>query len=216
MLMKLVTFDLDGTLVNTSPGIYNSVRFAESKMGLTPIPDSDLRKFVGPPPKKNYMELYGLSEEDAFEATKYHREYGSTKAFMEADVYEGIPELLDALKEAGYKLSVATLKNEKIAHQVLEHAGIADKFDTIVGMDDNESRTKCDTIHIGMQRTGCEDCVLIGDSQYDYEGALAAGVKFIGATYGFGFEPDAEYPFPVFEKSNDLTIVELISRIYEK
>lgn len=53
---ELVIFDLDGTLLDTSPGIFNSVRFAEQQMGFTPILDARLKEFVGPPPKSMYMK----------------------------------------------------------------------------------------------------------------------------------------------------------------
>ena len=80
---QLIIFDLDGTLLDTSPGIYNSVRYAEKQMGFAPIPDEQLREFVGPPPKQMYMRKYGVDEETALAAVRWHREYGREKAVYE-------------------------------------------------------------------------------------------------------------------------------------
>ena len=192
----LVIFDLDGTLLNTSAGIFNSVRYAEQNMGLNPIANERLKEFVGPPPKSMYMKVYGLDEEKAFEAAKFHREYGRTKAIYEAVLYDGVLELLKGLKNSGYKLAVSTLKGQKIAEAVLENFEIAKYFDVIVGMDEKESLTKCMTIKLAMDYVNVsQKAVMIGDSQYDYDGATEAGIDFIGVTYGFGFDTSHNYPF---------------------
>ena len=193
---ELIIFDLDGTLLDTSPGIFNSVRYAESQMKLLPIPAARLSEFVGPPPKSMYMKVYGLDEDQALLAAQKHREYGRTKAIYDAGIYPGIPELLSQLKAKGYKLAVATLKSQQIAEVILEHYGLHRYFDAIVGMDPQETLTKCRTIQLAVQHTGtCGKVLLVGDSQYDWIGAQEADIDFVGALYGFGFGRDGQYPF---------------------
>lgn len=184
----LILFDLDGTLLDTSPGIFNSVRYAEEKMGFDKIPDARLRDFVGPPPKQMYQSVYNVDEPTALQAAKYHREYGRKKAIYEAKVYPGIVELLKKLKEDGYKTGVATLKSQTIAEHVLQIHGLTEYFDCIVGMDENETLTKKDTVLISIEKTKSKKAVLIGDSIYDYDGAVKAEIDFIGVTYGFGIK----------------------------
>ena len=121
MKYELIIFDLDGTMLDTSPGIFNSVRYAEKKMGFKPIDENQLASFVGPPPKEMYMKTYNVDEETAMQAAKYHREYGREKAVFEASVYNGIPELLNSLKKSGVKLAVATLKSQTIAEKILKN-----------------------------------------------------------------------------------------------
>ena len=157
-------------------------------MGFPRIPDSRLQEFVGPPPKAMYQIVYSLDEETALQAAKYHREYGKEKAIYEAEKYPGIYELLEKLKKSEYKLAVATLKSQAIAEKVLSIHGIGDFFDCIVGMDENESLTKCDTIRFAMKKTSSKQAVLIGDSIYDYDGAQEAKIDFIGVLYGFGIK----------------------------
>ncbi len=206
MKYELVIFDLDGTLLDTSSGIFNSVRYAEKEMGFLPIKDDRLREFVGPPPKSMYMKIYNVDEATAFQAAQKHREYGRSKAIFEAKVYPGIEELLQSLKENGYKLAVSTLKAQKIAESVLKNFALFDYFDAVIGMDEKESLTKSMTIRQAIRQTGTAGNVLmIGDSQYDYDGAIEENVDFIGAMYGFGFSNSAVYPFDKIQTPGELT-----------
>lgn len=201
MKYELMIFDLDGTLLDTSPGIFNSVRYAEKKMGFEPIPDERLREFVGPPPREMYKKIYGVDEDTALQAAKYHREYGRTKAIYEASVYPGIEETLKILKDAGMKLAVATLKSQKIAENILENFELLQYFDSVVGMDESETMTKYKTILKVIEETETTGkAVMVGDSQYDLDGAEEAGVDFIAVLYGFGF--DKNYPGNLRSKTN--------------
>lgn len=203
---EVVLFDLDGTLVNTSEGIFNSVRYAEKMMGFHPVSNEQLSSFVGPPPVQSYMANHKVTEEVAREATKHHREYGLKHGIYEAEVYEGIPKLLGLLKESGVKLGVCTLKRQDVAEKVLEHFGLLQYFDVVVGIDNQESLTKADTIDLALQAihgTEKDEVVLVGDSVYDAEGAKEAQVDFIGVLYGFGLH----------KKQKDYYIVETVGEL---
>ena len=195
---ELVIFDLDGTLLDTSQGIFNSVRYAENKMGLRPVSDDVLRTFLGPPPQKMYSKIYGLNEKEAFMAAKLHREYGLKKAINEAVVYPNILDTLNFIGEEGYKLAVATLKSQNIAEKILSNYELLGYFDCVVGMDAYESMTKEQTISKAVLDTETKgEAVMVGDSIIDMIGAELAGADFIGALYGFGFsEPvDSKWHF---------------------
>lgn len=188
---QLVIFDLDGTLLNTSKGIYNSVRYAEKELKLKPIDDDLLKEFVGPPPKLMYMKHYALSEEEALAATKKHREYGRTKAIFEAQEYPEMKKTLMTLRNKGYKLAVATLKSQDIAETILFNFGLKEYFDCILGMDGEEKLTKSMIIKKAIEKCECSGkAVMIGDSENDFIGANEAGIDFIGVTYGFGYSKD--------------------------
>ncbi len=205
MKYELIIFDLDGTLLNTSEGIFNSVRYAEQQMGLFPISEERLQEFVGPPPKEMYMRVYGVSEDIALGAARKHREYGKSKAIYEAKPYPNVRSTLSLLKSQGYKLAVATLKSKPIADKVLRLNQLYDFFDVVVGMDENETFTKCETINMTKNLLGCnETSLMVGDSLYDYEGAIEAKVDFLGVTYGFGFHKNAQYEFDTIDTFVDL------------
>lgn len=193
---KTIVFDLDGTLLNTSIGIFNSVRYAEAKMELHPISSDQLGSFIGPPPSEMYQKHYSLSESEALEATAFHREYATTHGVYESFVYNGVIELIELLKIQGFNLAVATLKSQNLAVEILEHHNIANYFEAIVGIDQSESLTKADTIKIALTKMNIEnanDVIMIGDSIYDAMGANEVGCKFIGVLYGFGFNSKREY-----------------------
>lgn len=185
-----IIFDLDGTLIDSSKGIFNSVRYAEKMMGFNPIGEDRLKEFVGPPPKKMYADIYNVSEKAAIKATQFHREYGKKYAIYESEVYCGMCELLKCLSEKGYKISVATLKSQNIAEKILEHHGLKKYFSAIVGMDEEETLTKVKTIQLAMDKVGVKDkalTLMVGDTYYDLQGAQEVGISFIPALYGFGF-----------------------------
>lgn len=185
-----VLFDLDGTLLDTSQGILNCIVYTEQNMPLPPLSRAQQKTFIGPPLLQSFINNYRLEEKDAIRAVEIYRERYHQKGVLEACTYEGIPELLDALKHSGKHLAVATLKLEEYAGKVLEHVDLNDCFECIAGADRMGRRTKADVIGECLKQTGCKEpgaAVLVGDSRYDMEGALAAGVDFIGVTYGFGF-----------------------------
>lgn len=204
MKHDLVIFDLDGTLLDTSPGIFGSVRYAEQVLKLKPIGENELREFVGPPPREMYRKKYNLSDEDALKATSAHRKYGLEKAIYEAEKYDGMQDVLEELKNRNLKTAVATLKKQKIAETVLGNYSLDKYFDVIIGMDDEETFTKKMTITKAMEAVGASRAVMVGDSEYDYQGALDAGVDFVGVLYGFGFRKDESYPFRTVNSPTEL------------
>lgn len=195
---ELLIFDLDGTLLDTSRGIFNSVRYAEKQMGLVPVADTVLEQFVGPPPKQMYMKHHGLDESMALKAAQKHREYGRAKAVYEAAMYPDMEMTLNTLKKNGYKLAVATLKSQDIAETILENFKLKKYFDVIVGMDSDEKLTKSMIINKVIKKCNCKgNAVMIGDSENDFIGACKAGIDFIGVTYGFGYNESqaSDYQF---------------------
>lgn len=202
-----VVFDLDGTLLNTTRGVLKSVRFAIGEMGLPMLPDEAVNRFVGPPMQDSFVREYGLSKEEAQRAANIFREHYKTKSLLEAEVYEGIPELLALLKRQGKKLAVATYKRHDYAMDILKHFGIADFCDSMNGADNNNVLTKADILNKCLEEVGNpprDSVVLIGDSEYDSIGAKNAGIDFIGVTYGFGFRTEediAKHPYAAWAES---------------
>ncbi|MBL3715856.1 HAD-IA family hydrolase [Lactococcus garvieae] len=218
-MKKGIIFDLDGTLLDTSEGIFSSVRYALYNMNVHDFHEERLREFVGPSPIKAYQEIIGLSETAAREATTFHRAYGKEKGIYQAEPYLGMTELLSELKEKGYKLGVATLKRQDIAEEILENFKIASCFDKIVGIDFEEKLTKTDTINLVLQGLDLknEEALMIGDTKGDFQGANNAGVDFIAVTYGFGFNQDTDYSTfvkqPLGIANNTLELKEIISKL---
>lgn len=186
---QIAIFDLDGTLLDTGKGIRNSVKYAENQMGLLPLNDDGLDKFIGPAPRDSYMSYHNLSYEMATTAVRLHREYAQARGIYEAEPYEGIKTILSWLKSKSIMLAVATLKREDLAIKILEHFNLARYFNEICGADVQESLTKTHLIRLVLQKTKClaGQAVMIGDTEQDYDAARVCNVAFVGITYGYGF-----------------------------
>ena len=191
---KLIIFDLDGTIADTSRGIINCHKHANAMMGNKIEDEKMLASVIGGPLLNTYRTKFGYSEADARLAVDIYRERYATEGFKEAVLYPEMEKTLIALKEKGYRLAVATLKAEKFAIPMLKELGVGDLFDVIHGVDDKDTHTKSSLIDLCIKELECtkEESVLVGDSIHDARGAMESGIDFIAATYGFGFKTENE------------------------
>ncbi len=179
-------FDLDGTLLDTSPGILESVRFSLRKYGYPELSEEVMYTFVGPPLVDSYMRCLGCSREDAEKLTAAYREYYPTGPMFNAVPYGGIYDALAKLKNRGVVLSIATSKPAVFSSRVAARFGFDRYFSELRGADLQGKLSKADLIRACVGQTDPRGCVMVGDTQYDAEGAYEAGVPFIGVSYGFG------------------------------
>lgn len=190
MRYRLFIFDLDGTLVDTSPGIMDSVRYVEKTMGLAPVTGEQLRTFIGPPLEESFSRYYDTDPERVRAMVNCYREWYREHGVGNGVLYPGIPEILDSISAAGAYSAVATLKHHSMAALSLERFGLATRFDTVAARDENHP-DKADLIRLVMETLRWADpssVLMIGDSRYDGVGAGEAGVDFAALTYGFGFD----------------------------
>lgn len=192
---KAVLFDFDGTLVDSSEGIFKSLAYAFEKDG-RPVPDTQtLRKFIGPPIYDSFKTLFGYRDEKIDFMVKKYRERYRAQGYREVRVYDGIPALLQKLKANGVKIATASSKPTVFIEQILKEQGLFSYFDYIGGtLFDNISSDKTAIIQETMQALGvaAEDCVMIGDRLYDIRGAKGADVPCIAVLFGFGSRAEFE------------------------
>ena len=188
-----ILFDLDGTLTDPGEGIRNSVAHALNYYGLQ-MSTAELNRFIGPPLAEGFQEFCGFSAGQAAEAVEHYREYYREKGMLENRVYEGIPELLAHLREAGKILAVATSKPEVFARKILRHYGLGDYFQVIAGSELDGSRSKKHEVAAyALSRCLVSDsgrAVLVGDRRHDVEGARLVGIDAVGVTFGYGSEEE--------------------------
>lgn len=189
-MYKYLFYDLDGTLTESGPGIMNSARYALAKMGIEEQDEGRLVKFVGPPLSESFPKFYGLNGENTELAIKYFREYFRSRGMFENKPYEGIEEVLAALKGAGYRQVVATSKVYDLAQQILEHFGLAQYFELVEGSDYEGLRgTKELVIREALKKLNISDpseVLMIGDREHDVFGAAANRIDCLGVLYGYG------------------------------
>lgn len=220
MGFRNLLFDLDGTLLNTAPGIMWSLRRCFEEMGLPEKTDEQLRAFIGPPLYESFETYCGLTGEENQRAVrtyqKYFNEYGGRDMI---EPYQGMEQLLHRLQDeknedgsAKYRLFVATTKPETVASQVLKDCGYASCFELIGGaLKDNKGSQKVDVIKRVMKNSGLiTECVeagevpyqseaakrviaeslMIGDRFYDIRGAHYVGMRAAAVAWGFGSETE--------------------------
>ena len=183
---RLVLFDLDGTLVDSSPGIWSSVRYAASVLGLPAPTPGQLRGMVGPPLQDGFALVLGVPAVDVARAVTAYREHYAAGAVLDVTVHDGVPELLDVLAAAGAVLAVATSKPEPFARRVLAHTGLLPSFASVHGATlDGAVRHKDQVVAAALAaHPGGRDPVLVGDRSHDVLGAAAHGLPCIGAGWG--------------------------------
>ena len=201
-MWNTVLFDLDGTLTDSGEGITKSVQYAlEKGFGMNIEDPDELRSFVGPPLHEQFMRCAGLDSSQADEAVRLYRERYTGTGMYENSVYEGVKELLRALKKDGLTVVLASSKPEVFCRQILEHFGLLEYFDLICGSGLDGSRSdKAELIRECLKQLGMEnrreEAVIVGDREYDIIGAKQAGIGSIGVTYGYGSREELEAVWP--------------------
>lgn len=176
---QYILFDLDGTLTYSHPGIYGCIRYALEKLGLPEPKEEQLRCCIGPSLMYSFQNYFHLDEEMAKLATAKYRERYSVIGWQENGVIEGSIETLKALKQAGYKLAMATSKPLIYAAKISEKFGFAPYLDVEVGSGiDGSFPTKASVIAEVMRQFGAtpQQCLMIGDRKHDAEGAKENGI----------------------------------------
>ena len=185
-----VLFDFDGTIMDTSEGIYNAFDYVCDHYGMERKGKDFYSRLIGPPLLDSFRTAFKFSPGQCEDALKVYREYYTPKGLYEVKVYDGIPLLLENLKRAGKILAVASSKPECFVNELLERFGLSGYFDFAGGSDLEETRVKkCDVIEYVLGNLGVKDkavCVMAGDRKFDVQGALEAGISCIGVLWGFG------------------------------
>ncbi|MFC6316926.1 HAD hydrolase-like protein [Corynebacterium gerontici] len=192
--MSVLLIDVDGTIVNSYPGIRASFIHALETIGY-PIPSEErLRKVPGPQIYDTLIDL-GLPPEDAKHGLQAFRKHYRRHGWHNAALFEGWPELLRTLREEGFTLCTATSKNQDLAAQTLEHLGVGDAFDFIGGADVDAGRQGKAAVIDHVLRTLNIDptqqrALMIGDRSHDTEGAAEFDIPTILVQWGHGEEAE--------------------------
>ena len=118
---------------------------------------------------------------------------------FENELYEGIPELLDATCAAGCANIIATSKPQPFAERIIAHFGLTARFQLVCGsLLDGSRTTKSQVIGHALQTLGIspDEAVMIGDRRYDIEGAAGYGMESIAAGWGYAAPGELEAARP--------------------
>ena len=203
--LKLLVFDLDGTLMDSAQDLCNSVNAALKEFGLGPLPDPAIASFVGngaPMLMRRSLALASDAPPDAVDEEQFAKAYQFFLQYYREHkldftyAYEGVLDALKALHDihdapGGPARTMAVLTNKPVrpARGICEGLGLADYFLHIYGGDSFPVK-KPDPLGLRslMEETGArpDETVMIGDSMVDVQTARNAGAWALGCKFGFG------------------------------
>ena len=225
-MLKLLIFDLDGTLADTGQDITNALNYALSPFGGREFSVEETKSMVGSGISKLLESLVpadaAIPERATLENVKKNRpsdvvitrflEHYDNHLIENTVAYPLVKETLAKLGD--YKKAVLSNKREVYSKRVLEGIGILQYFDVVLGSDSVREKKPSPVPVFDLMETyevSKEETLIIGDSNYDIEAGKAAGIKVVAVTYGFRsmkFLRDADFIIDTFDE-----LLEIIPRI---
>jgi phosphoglycolate phosphatase len=188
-MTQVLLLDLDGTLIDSRPGIVGSIYSTLREFGHEPDPAIDLTWAIGPPLGESIPRIlagYGDTRGEAAVAA-YRRHYAAGGLFN-ATLYPGIPEMLAAAARE-FDLVLATSKRRDFASRILDHFGFSSMFRGIYGSEPGgalDHKPELLAHILRQERIASDAAIMVGDRHHDIDGARANGVRVIGVTWGYG------------------------------
>lgn len=217
MTIKNILIDLDGTLTDPKTGIHGSIRFALEKLGQPLADDVNLDWTIGPPLKASLAKLLNTQDDDlAEQALLAYRERFSVTGLFENEVYPLVAETLQQLQLQGYALFLATAKPTIYAKQILIHFNLDQYFTEMYGSELTGERTnKADLIAyiLEQEQLDAQQCIMVGDRQYDVMGARANAIETIAVNYGYATAEELAQAQPVTQISQFSALIESINEL---
>lgn len=197
--IKLVMFDLDGTLVDSIPDLAWSADRTLERLGLPLCGIDKTRDYIGNGlftliKRILTQDMNQEPDPELYEkAVPIFWEYYGNNVCQFSTLYDGAAETLQTLKSQGYKVACITNKAEEFTKTLLRHLQIINLFDQIIG-GDTLARKKPDPLpllHVAdTQQLAIEQCLMVGDSRHDIAAAKAAGISVVGVPYGYNHGED--------------------------
>jgi phosphoglycolate phosphatase len=189
--LRLIVFDLDGTLIDSLGDLTDSANELLARHGARPLADGEVAGMIGDGVGRlvrRVLEARRIDREPRRAVDEFLDIY-DRRLLDRTRAYDGIPEALEALRTTA-RLGVLTNKPGAAAERILQALGLRPPFDWVIGGDGPYGRKpRPDGLQAMMRAAACEPdaTVLVGDSAIDVETARAAGARVCLARYGFGF-----------------------------
>jgi len=196
MKFQHILFDLDGTLIDSSPSILAAFEGAFIKANLQAVKPF-MPEIIGPPLKETLKILLGEDEpEKIVMLAELFKEQYDTVGYKKTSVFSGVEHLLKTLAETETPLYIATNKRFKPTLLILEYLGWLNYFKGIYGLDmpEAKSNTKTELIAYVLKTHAIKpnEAIYIGDRQEDKNAAIANQLNFCYAKWGYDPEANAD------------------------
>lgn len=213
--IRLLIFDLDGTLIDSLPDLTDATNLIRERRGLPQLQTADVRKLVGQGARSLVERaLPGATAGEVDEALDLYLGYNLAHIADKTTVYPGVPETLAALQGVGAPMCVLSNKNVALCREVLSRLGLSDHFSHIFGADSFPFQKPSPEPVLALLRqfeVAPGDCVMVGDSLNDIAAGGGAGVVTVGCSYGYGEKSEldgADYEVADFPSLLDLPFFE--------
>ena len=191
MLYSTVLFDLDGTLLESGPGIFRATNAMLQELGRAPREQTQLRPLIGPPLRMGFSKILGFPASEIERAVTIYRHYYETRDHVLVHPFPGVKIMLEGLRACGIRTGVVTSKVEAAARRHLAAYELAGLIDYVRGAAGDGSGEKTELLRLAvedlnLQGEALASCVMVGDRYFDLNGAHNVGMDCIGVTYGYG------------------------------
>lgn len=188
--MQSVTFDLDGTLIDSVADLAVAVNHVREKHGLPSLPPVQICSYVGEGPRLLLERAFADQPGADIDCIlPEYKEYYQKHMMNLTVLYPGVKEGLAELHSAGFALAVLTNKHQEATHALLERFGIASYFTVVIGSGMGfPNKPEPDALLHILKELGADKSKswMVGDHFTDLETGRRAGVKRAYATWGFG------------------------------
>ncbi|HEX7358545.1 MAG TPA: HAD-IA family hydrolase [Ignavibacteriaceae bacterium] len=210
--IKHCCFDLDGTLVDSSKTIYNSTVYSLNKLGIKfNISEAEFALKIG----QHFVDIFNAFDTDVPDFEKFITIYKINyfEQMEHSEMYNGVEQTLNALKDRDIKISLLTTKIQDQAEKILEYFNLTKYFDLIMGRRDGikhkpspEPLLKiCDDLNIDIKNT-----LMVGDTELDIQCGKNAGSYTCGVLYGYRTKELLEIENPDFIVEEIKNIIDLV------
>lgn len=182
-------FDLDGTLLDTLGDLADSVNYVLSRFCFEKRTDEEVKAFIGNgiPTLLRRALPPGSSQEVCDKALEYFKEYYNINMKRRTRPYEGIEDMLRALKNAGFKIGVVSNKSDDAVRELCSHflGGLVDSALGSTAEDTRKPSPKMVYDSLKILKSDAESAVFVGDSDTDIQTAKNAGIRIICVGWGY-------------------------------
>ncbi len=193
MSQKLIIFDMDGTLVNSSLTIANAINYVRKNLGFEPMDQTEILRMVNDHTLNPAKTFYHAEAFDA-DHERWFSEYYTRNHEKELVLYDGIREMLDMLKTEGHALALATNAYRGSTIESLTHLNVYEHFDAIACYDDVEKgKPYPDMLYKILDELDHSNdrSIFIGDGPRDEEASKNANIPYLMVDWGFTEHTDA-------------------------
>ncbi len=184
-MTKAILFDLDGTLLETHRHSCRAAHETLRALGLPDVSDEFVMRHIGEPADVFLRAIApGYPDLAAFETLFDANEQSALKSV--GRLFDGVPELIAALDEQGYRLAICSNGSRDYVETALEATGIRRFFSRLACA--GEQLDKAAAVSYILRDWNCDLAVMVGDRAHDREAAEKNHLPFIGAVYGYGGE----------------------------